>query len=28
VQGGGVKIKPNGSALAKISGTVAEPKIR
>jgi len=28
VQGGGVKIKKNGSALAKISGTVAEPKIR
>jgi hypothetical protein len=25
---GSVKIKPNGSALAKISGTVAEPKIR
>jgi type II secretion system protein N len=28
VRGGGAKIKPDGSALVKISGTVAEPKVR
>jgi hypothetical protein len=28
VRGGSAKIKPDGSSLVKISGTVAEPKIR
>jgi type II secretion system protein N len=28
VRGGGVRINPDGSALAKISGTVAKPKVR
>ena len=28
VRSGGAKVKPGGSALVKISGTVAEPKIR